>query len=603
MDWVTAIWSVMAGACLMLALMHLVIWCFDRNSWANLWFFIAVISLIAVMGGELEAMRARTPAEFSGAFRWTHVIYAFWVLGCLGFVNTYFRSDRRWLLLTVLGLRGLAVVANFTTGENLHFVSIQSLNHVDFLGQSVAIPGEWVQNPWVRLGQFSSLVLVIYILDAAIRLWRGGTADGRRRALFVGGGMVFFVMAGMTQVGLVSAGVLRMPSLVSFAFVGMVVVMGYELSRDVIRATKLSHDLRAGEHRLSLAAEAVRMALWEWDLRTNRIWMSSGGQALFGEAAEDLDSKRFVELVHPEDRPLVRRSIQSAVAGPEPYAAEYRVILPDGAVRWITDGGRIDQDTRVLRGVSLDITDRKQAAQESVRQQQELAHLSRISILGELAGALAHELNQPLAAILGNSQVGRVSLNSGPPDLIEMAAIFDDIADDAKRMGGIIHSMRAMFKKNAVMELQPVDLNEEVRKLLQLLHSEIMGRRVKPELHLDLDLPLVSAGRVEIQQVLINLAMNALDAMKGREPGGRLEITTCRTADRIQVSVRDDGPGIPDEIMERLFEPFVSTKPGGLGLGLVISRNIIQRFRGELVAENHPDGGAVFRLGLPVIAD
>ena len=217
-------------------------------------------------------------------------------------------------------------------------------------------------------------------------------------------------------------------------------------------------------------------------------------------------------------------------------------------------------------------------------------------------GTLAHELNQPLAAILGNAQVGRRIMKEDAPDLDEVGAILDDVADDAKRAGGIIHGMRAMFRKDSVTEAQPIDLNEAVDQVLGLLHSEIIGRRAKVEFQPGTGLPPAAAGRVEVQQVIINLLINGLDAMKGAAQGDRLEITTSHAEGHLRLVVRDHGPGIPAGLAPRLFEPFVTTKPGGLGLGLAISRGIAERFRGTLTAENRPDGGASFQLTLPAAA-
>jgi C4-dicarboxylate-specific signal transduction histidine kinase len=230
----------------------------------------------------------------------------------------------------------------------------------------------------------------------------------------------------------------------------------------------------------------------------------------------------------------------------------------------------------------------------------ELAHLSRVSILGELAGTLAHELNQPLAAILSNAQVGGRMMADGQLDPVEIPAIFTDIAADAKRAGGIIHGMRAMLKKDGAAEKQVLHLNDAVTQVLELLHSEIIGREVEVSLQLDASLPPALANRVEFQQVLINLILNGLDAMATAPHQGPLRISTALQGTSVSVAVHDSGPGIPPEIMDRLFAPFFTTKPGGLGLGLSISRSIMQRCGGDLQAENHPAGGALFRIMLPV---
>jgi PAS domain S-box-containing protein len=396
-----------------------------------------------------------------------------------------------------------------------------------------------------------------------------------------------------------------MPVLVSFSFLGVVMVMGYELSRDVLRAAQLLRDLQRSEQQLTLAAAAGKMSLWEWDFQTNRIWVNEAGRTLYGvRPDETIDFKRFAATIHAPDRPLMERAVEAALAGPDPYAADYRVDLPDGTLRWMAARGKVERDSKGralrMRGISMDVTGRKEAELESARHRQELAHLSRVSILGELAGTLAHELNQPLAAILGNAQVGRRMMADPAPDLKELGAIFDDVADDAKRAGGIIHGMRAMFRKDPVTEPQPVDLNESVDQVLSLVHSEVVGRKAKVEFRPGSGLPPAAAGRVEVQQIILNLVLNGLDAMKGAAREGLLEITTSQEGDQLQLTVRDHGPGIPAELMPRLFEPFVTTKSGGLGLGLAISRGIAERFRGGLKAENHPEGGAEFRVTLPV---
>jgi C4-dicarboxylate-specific signal transduction histidine kinase len=247
----------------------------------------------------------------------------------------------------------------------------------------------------------------------------------------------------------------------------------------------------------------------------------------------------------------------------------------------------------------LDVTRRRLAEREAAHQRQELAHLSRISILGELSGSLAHELNQPLAAILSNSQVGRKSLALPSTDLTELAAILDDITADAKRAGSIIHGMRAMFRKTSPTEIESVDLNTAVHQVLHLINSEIIARHVSLDLQLAPNLPPAGASLVEIQQILMNLMVNSLDAVKTTNTPGLIKITSQIQDDQIVVSVHDNGPGLAPVQLENLFEPFATTKTNGLGLGLAISRRLTERFAGTLQGANHPEGGAIFHLTLP----
>jgi PAS domain S-box-containing protein len=608
MNPIVFLWSLLSGACLMLAGLHVVVWLRNRKAWGNLLFSITVGGVVGLAAGELGTMQAATPEEYAAAIRWSHLSYGICVASCLAFVHLHFGSGSTKLLGLALGLRALAVLANYTTGVSLHVREVVSLEQVEFLGETVSMLGEWTPNRWVILGQLAALAQIIYVVHASRRLWKAGGRDEKRRALLVGGGLALFFLAASLQSGLVAAGVLRMPFVVTFSFLGVVLVMGLELSRDVLRAAELLRELQRSEQQLTLAAAAGKMSLWEWDFATKRIWVNAAGRSLYGVGPDEaIDFERFVATVHATDRPLIERAVEAALAGPDPYAAEYRVELPDGRLRWMAARGKVERDPKSralrMRGISMDITGRKEAELESARHRRELAHLSRISILGELAGTLAHELNQPLAAILGNAQVGRRMMADPAPDLKEIGAIFDDVAEDAKRAGGIIHGMRAMFRKDPVIEPQPVDLNESVDQVLVLLHSEIIGRKAKVELHAGVGLPPAAAGRVEVQQVILNLVLNGLDAMKGAARGALLEITTLQEDGQVHLTVRDHGPGIPAEMMPRLFEAFVTTKSGGLGLGLAISRGIAERFRGGLTAENHPEGGALFRLTLPTAAE
>jgi len=243
--------------------------------------------------------------------------------------------------------------------------------------------------------------------------------------------------------------------------------------------------------------------------------------------------------------------------------------------------------------------ERRASERELQVAREELAHLTRVAMLGELSGSLAHELNQPLAAVLSNAQAGMRFITGGQPDLEEMQAILQDIADDAKRAGGIIHGMRAMFKKDTRQELQPVEVNEVVQQVLALLHSEIVARQAEVAFTSGAALPRVLAGKVELMQVLLNLVLNGLDAMKELSGPRLVWIDTSLEAGRIALRVRDSGAGIAPEVREKLFTPFVSTKSGGLGMGLAISRGIVERFGGRLTARNHPHGGAEFCLLLP----
>jgi C4-dicarboxylate-specific signal transduction histidine kinase len=287
-------------------------------------------------------------------------------------------------------------------------------------------------------------------------------------------------------------------------------------------------------------------------------------------------------------------------------ADDYRYRHPTRGERWFHQLSRArarDAAGRVVHtvGVIQDITERKAAELEARLTQNELAHATRMSVLGELAASMAHELNQPLAAILSNAQAARRFLAAPEPDMQEIREILDDIVRDDKRAGEVIHHMRAMVQKKGGAVPEPLDFNGLVRDTTKLVHSELVGRNVGLELDLAPKLPAFLAGRVEMQQVLLNLMVNAMDAMRDQPAERRrLQIRTSAAEGRVRVALRDYGHGIPENALADIFRPFFTTKNHGLGMGLSISRSMVEAHGGKLWAENAPDGGAVFWIDMPM---
>jgi len=245
---------------------------------------------------------------------------------------------------------------------------------------------------------------------------------------------------------------------------------------------------------------------------------------------------------------------------------------------------------------------RELADLERTRQQQaELAHLSRVTMLGELSGSLAHELNQPLTAILSNAQAAQRFLAHDKVDLDELRDILKDIVDEDKRAGEVIRRLRLLLKKGEVQH-QPLDVNEVVLEVLKLVRSDLVNQGVTAHTELAPGLPLLHGDRVQLQQVLLNLVMNACDAMSGVVRDERQFIIRTKPADGqgVEVAVSDRGRGIPADHIERVFQPFFTTKPHGMGLGLSVCRTILTAHGGKLWAENNPDRGATFHFTLPV---
>ena len=248
-----------------------------------------------------------------------------------------------------------------------------------------------------------------------------------------------------------------------------------------------------------------------------------------------------------------------------------------------------------------DVTQQRRAERDAQEQRRQMTHLTRVASLGELSGALAHELNQPLTAILSNAQAAQRYLSHEPVDLDGLREILEDIVSDDKRAAEVIKRLRALLKRGETQFL-PLDVNEITEEALTLAHGDIVLRNVAVRTHLAPQLPMVRGDRVQLQQVLLNLIVNAADAMNSNDSMDReLDVTTTLdSAGDVQVSVRDRGYGIADDRLQKVFEPFYTTKADGLGIGLSISRSIIASHAGRLWAETNSDRGATFRFSIPV---
>jgi len=243
---------------------------------------------------------------------------------------------------------------------------------------------------------------------------------------------------------------------------------------------------------------------------------------------------------------------------------------------------------------------RRRAEAEISRQRTELAHVSRVSTMGQLASALAHELSQPLGAILRNTEAAELFLKNDTPDLAEIRAILADIRKDDQRAGTVIDRMRSLLKRRE-LESNPVDLGELIEETVAVAWSDAAARRVTLTMQVSANLPLVLGDRVHLQQVLLNLILNGMDAVADGGQAERMVViqAAAGTGENVEVAVSDTGTGIPADKLKSLFEPFFTTKPNGLGMGLAISRTLVEAHGGKIWAENNADRGATFKFTLP----
>jgi len=360
--------------------------------------------------------------------------------------------------------------------------------------------------------------------------------------------------------------------------------------------------LAESETRMNLAARAAGLSVWLWQVARDGTRKVTTGRA-HGVAPKEapIGLDLVLESVHPADRTSLESAVRDAAMANQDLDVEYRLLQPGGDVRWVAVRGRAATGTEdCMMGVAMDITARKLSELQAEKDRAALTHMTRVSTMGQLSASIAHQLNQPLAAILGNSEVARKMLEHEPLDLNELREICDDIITEDKRAAEVIARLGALFRRGEVT-FAALDLNELVSETLDILHSELLTRHVTAVTELAPGLPPVDGGRVQLQQVLLNLILNAADAMSQTESERRrVVVRTELDGGNVRLCVTDNGTGIAPADIDSVFEAFWSTKSAGTGVGLAICRSIVMAHGGTLSVSNNAAGGATFCARWPI---
>ncbi|HXT11295.1 MAG TPA: PAS domain S-box protein [Candidatus Angelobacter sp.] len=371
------------------------------------------------------------------------------------------------------------------------------------------------------------------------------------------------------------------------------------IGRDITERKKAEQALRESEERYREVVETQTELVFRYTPRAKLTFVNQAFCRFFGQSRDQLIGRSLAELLPAGQRARILGGT-TAFSGRYPLVWEHDFSLADGTSRWqqwvsypiVDEKGEIKE----IQAVGRDITDRKRA-EEATRT---LAHASRLAAMGELTAVIAHEVNQPLHAILMNIASARALLERRKIPVDDVRTILAEIYEDDLRAAEAVRRIRT-FAKRGEMEIQPLRLNGLVQDVVQLVAADASRRRVHIETNLASRLPMAAGDPICLQQVILNLVVNGMEAMNEVPEGQRLlVVTTSADAKEITVAVRDSGPGIPREIAPRLFESFFSTKKNGMGLGLSIARSIVQAHSGVIWAENNSDRGALFRFTLPL---
>jgi PAS domain S-box-containing protein len=381
-------------------------------------------------------------------------------------------------------------------------------------------------------------------------------------------------------------------------------------SIDITEQELLTQELERRQAHLTQAQELTHTGSWAWGVEDRGlVHLSAQWYRIYGfDPAKGAPGwEERLERVHPEDRHKWKGTIERAIVEKADYDLEFRIVLPNGTVKWIHTVGHpvvsTAGDLKEVVGSSTDITERKSAEQESARVHQleaDLAHINRVSMLGEMAASLAHEIKQPLAATITSANSCMEWLAHDPPALDRARAAAARIDKYANRATEIIDRIRSLYKKSPP-ERELVDVNGIIDEMLTLLSGEATRYSVAVRTERGADLPGIMADRVQLQQVFMNLMLNAIEAMKD-SGGGELTVKSQLQDGLLQFSISDTGVGLPTEGMNQMFSAFFTTKPKGSGMGLAISRSIVESHGGQLWATANEGRGATFHFTLPTHA-
>ena len=376
---------------------------------------------------------------------------------------------------------------------------------------------------------------------------------------------------------------------------------------DATRRRQTENALRTSEERLRLAKHAAGLGIFDRDLITDALHWDERSRELWGfEPEEAVTYEKFLAGIHPDDRAARQAAIDRALdpTGNGEYQADFRVIRrSDGAIRWLTTTGRVFFEAGHavrLAGIMQDVTERKAAERRFRELRTERESLLGQQVAVQTASAIAHELNQPLAAISAYSEVALHALGSNTVSSETLNRALEGCVEQAQRAGQSLHELLDFLQKGELAS-EPVDLNGIVHEALSIMQNDGFGG-FQPELELEHGLPPVLGNRTQVQKVLINLLRNGVEAMREADvPTSAITVKVQTTASRnmVQVTVQDSGPGLDDNTAKRIFEPFFTTKPGGIGLGLAISRSLIEANGGQLWVDPDDGPGATFHFTLP----
>jgi PAS domain S-box-containing protein len=601
LSYLAIFYSAIVGVALTIGGVHLVVW--GGHSRRRAYLFSAGMAVAASAQAMVElALTQTNELEAVGTLlRLGNLAVAATLLCMVWFVRLYLSAGRSWLLWSIVVLWGVGLVINFRSPTSLTFLEINTVRQLETFWGEPFWQVQGTVSPLKFLADLASLLIMIFVVDASLTAWRRGA---RRAAGVIGGSITVFIVVAGVHTPLLDAGIVETPTIISAAFVAILAAMSYEIGRDVSRSHRLSDELRAEQERLRSVFETVRLLVLDIDARGQIRYANPSFIALCGMSLDKVIGCPATDFIPPRIVAKMLESSQQTTGFQSPQEERFSFKSGSGTEHQLAltavRVGHVDGSFAGILCVASDISRELEVNQKLVRTRQQLDRVMRSNLLGEFASSLAHELNQPLAAMLANAQVARRYLQQAPPKRNQALAVVDEIIRDDLRAADLIKKLRSLVHQDVAAPAK-LDLNQELTEAVALLKRELRVNQVSLAIASPSHPIVVAASRVEIQQVLVNLLLNAMQAMEDLPAARRsIAVTLTLKADMVRVEVKDAGAGLPSDQLDAIFEAFSTGRNGNLGLGLTICRRIIEGYGGAISATNHADDGAVFIFTLPL---
>ncbi|MEP4992367.1 MAG: ATP-binding protein [Paracoccaceae bacterium] len=555
----------------------------------------------AVAWLELSMALATSPEAYQRAITLSSYPVCAIVIPLVWFIRLRLQAGRTWLAILISALWLTGVLLEFLAPGYFMASLVELEMHSTQWGETYAVGV--LTSPWTKsiLFDLPTPLIAIFVADASIQAYRRGA---RRDALVFGGATFFFIVVAGFHAVLVDIGAVQTPYMISVAFVAIAIALGFGLTDDVARTAAATRSLKLQRRRWRALLDGVQLAAIRSDSNGHIAYINGFLEKLLGQTHDEVVGKEVLELAPPDRRSELSDLLDDAKSDELAARTTGALITAQNEVReFVWFNVRLTDSAGAFDGfvsIGEDVTDALRTRQELLSARQDMERLSRILTLGELATTLAHEMSQPIGAVMSNVQAAGMLRKQSATPRDEMDEILDDILYDTRRAAKIMTHIRGFaFDKAPVVEW--FKLEEAIEEITDILRVDAATKKVKVALCPPNSLITICASRIELQQILMNLSMNSLQALAGsKDFKKQIQITWQQINSEVEICVEDNGPGLPDGDSSSLFELFSTNKTEGIGIGLAISRRIAERHRGTIEASQSSMGGAQFKLKLPI---